>query len=127
MLTLFQIMTLDSWGKICFEVMDEGFSGIAVIFVLFIIFTHFTVLNLFVAVIVEHVQQFSSISDYELICKMENNQKTLCNKLRDCFNAADINHDQRMTSAEFEVLLEDPDVKNIVQDSKFNLPRFLGG
>lgn len=54
-LTLFQIMTLESWGSIMRDVMATHPSA-WLFFVLFVLVTSFTVLNLFIAVIVEGMQ-----------------------------------------------------------------------
>jgi voltage-gated sodium channel len=55
LLTLFQIMTLEGWADILREVMKEHPSA-WVFFVPFVLGTTFTVLNLFIAVIVEGMQ-----------------------------------------------------------------------
>ncbi len=54
-LTLFQIMTLESWGSIMRDVMATHPSA-WLFFVVFVLVTSFTVLNLFIAVIVEGMQ-----------------------------------------------------------------------
>lgn len=53
-LTLFQVMTMDGWrGEILQPVMEAGHSYAWVFFLLFIVLASFAVLNLFIALIVE--------------------------------------------------------------------------
>ena len=71
-LTLFQVMTVDGWnGDILQPVMEQGHTYAWVFFLLFIILVSFSVLNLFIALIVEalnddfrdEVQDFEEAAD----------------------------------------------------------------
>lgn len=115
MFTLFQVMTLEGWVEICMASMKVE-PAMAAFFVGFIIFTHFTVLNLFVAVLVEHVMQFATTADLELMRKMQDDQRGCCERLRKVFIEADANGDQSMDVKEFKTMLALPEVKVMLKD-----------
>ncbi|GGA65339.1 hypothetical protein GCM10011490_15020 [Pseudoclavibacter endophyticus] len=57
--TLFQMMTLDSWAAVVRPIMDNGYPAAWVFFVLFIVVSALTMLNLFVAVIIDTMQNLT--------------------------------------------------------------------
>ncbi|MGO2112126.1 MAG: ion transporter [Pseudoclavibacter sp.] len=57
--TLFQMMTLDSWAAVVRPIMADGMPGAWVFFVLFIVVSALTMLNLFVAVIIDTMQNLA--------------------------------------------------------------------
>lgn len=115
MFTLFQIITLENWTDICLPSMKYD-PGWAIFFITFIIFTNFTILNLFVAILVEHVMQLATKSDIELMQKMEQEQRESSRKLRLVFSQADIDGDHILNVNEFRTMMELPEVKVMLKD-----------
>jgi voltage-gated sodium channel len=71
MFTLFQIMTLEGWAEIAREVMAVT-PAAWLFFILFILLATFTVLNLFIAIIVNTMQQqHDSIAQEEAAARQE--------------------------------------------------------
>jgi voltage-gated sodium channel len=66
MYSLFQIMTLESWSMGIVRPVMEKFPNAWAVFVPFILLTTFAVLNLFIAVIVNAMQEQSS-ADAEMV------------------------------------------------------------
>ena len=56
MFTLFQIMTLESWSMGIVRPVMEIYPWASILFVIFIILSSFTVLNLFIAIIIDSLQ-----------------------------------------------------------------------
>lgn len=104
MYTLFVIMTLESWNSYC-EVLMEVSPGYIIIFVLYIMFTHFTVLNLFIGVVVDHVQRLSSTTDVELMREVKDRQQQLFAQLHEVFTTADVDNDECLTVQEFRTVM----------------------
>mmetsp|Transcript_130181 Transcript_130181/g.324598 ORF Transcript_130181/g.324598 Transcript_130181/m.324598 type:complete len:515 (+) Transcript_130181:139-1683(+) len=66
MLTLFQVMTLDSWSSLCRPIMVGSQVWIGVFFIVFITVAQFVLMNLVTAVIVENAFSDSKTEDEEL-------------------------------------------------------------
>ena len=84
MFTLFQVMTLESWSMGIVRPVMEVYSWAWVLFVAFIVLSSFTVLNLFIAIIIDSMQtlnesnQPGSTSD-----KNSNNTKVVVDQRED--------------------------------------------
>jgi voltage-gated sodium channel len=63
--TLFQIMTLESWSMGIARPVMEHFPYAWIFFVLFILIATFTMLNLFIAIIVNAMQSYSEAEQHE--------------------------------------------------------------
>ena len=61
MLTLFQIMTLEGWTEIMYEVMDT-YPLSWIYFISFIFFTAFAFLNMFIGVVVKAIEEETNLS-----------------------------------------------------------------
>ncbi|MBC93695.1 MAG: hypothetical protein CMM38_08660 [Rhodospirillaceae bacterium] len=68
MFTLFQIMTLESWSMGIVRPVMEIYQWASLLFVIFIILSSFTVLNLFIAIIIDSLQTLNE--------KKQNNEFT---------------------------------------------------
>ncbi len=69
--TLFQIMTLESWSMGISRPVMEQFPHAWVFFVTFILIATFTMLNLFIAIIVNAMQTFSEDEHHETVVAVE--------------------------------------------------------
>mmetsp|Transcript_70417 Transcript_70417/g.153537 ORF Transcript_70417/g.153537 Transcript_70417/m.153537 type:complete len:487 (-) Transcript_70417:377-1837(-) len=89
MLTLFQIMTLDSWSSIVRELMDGGQVWIGCFFVVFITISQFVLMNLITAVIVENAFSDSKTEESELAARVAQRQAEEFEELSSIFKAMD--------------------------------------
>lgn len=80
--------------------------GYAFFFDVYIILTNFTIMNLFVGVIVDHIQHVANTTDLELMREVRAKQQLLYKELHDLFKVADANGDGSLTTQEFKVILE---------------------
>ncbi|MDZ4200791.1 MAG: ion transporter [Gallionella sp.] len=69
--TLFQIMTLESWSMGIARPVMENFPYAWVFFVLFILVATFTMLNLFIAIIVNAMQSYTEHEQRETVAAVE--------------------------------------------------------
>eukprot|EP00397_Hematodinium_sp_SG-2012_P013737 GEMP01013958.1.p1 GENE.GEMP01013958.1~~GEMP01013958.1.p1 ORF type:complete len:541 (+),score=66.36 GEMP01013958.1:290-1912(+) len=104
MYSLFVVMTLESWDVYCQQLMEVN-KWYSVLFIVYILFTHFTVLNLFIAVIVDHVRHISSTSDIVLMKEVRDRQRLIFEQLHEAFRNADIDSDDGLTISEFRRLV----------------------
>ena len=71
MFTLFQIMTLESWSMGIVRPVMEIYPWAWVLFVAFIVLSSFTVLNLFIAIIIDSMQTLNESKQNDEISEME--------------------------------------------------------
>jgi hypothetical protein len=119
MYTLFQIVTLEGWSEIA-EPIIMVTNGFRWVFVVFILFTHFTILNLFVAVIVEHVQSSSSTADLSLMREVTNRRQNVFVKLTQLFERADADNSGTLTCDELKAICDQPDVIETMRSLEVN-------
>jgi hypothetical protein len=119
MYTLFQIVTLEGWADIA-EPLIQTDRLFIILFVLFILFTHFTILNLFVAVIVEHVQSSSSTADLSLMREVTSRRQTVFVKLTELFERADADNSGTLTCEELKAICDEPDVIETLRSLEVN-------
>jgi len=115
--TLFEVMTLENWTEVS-ETYKRGQDysvAVLVFLMIFIFMTHFTVLNLFVAAIVEHIQRESSTADLELMNDVRENHFRIYNLLWAFFELADENGDGELSIAEFKEVLQNPEAEQTLQ------------
>ena len=67
MFTLFQVMTLESWSMGIVRPVMEGYSWAWIVFVAFIVLSSFTVLNLFIAIIIDSMQTLHDTEKQETV------------------------------------------------------------
>ena len=67
MFTLFQIMTLESWSMGIVRPVMEAYSWAWIVFVAFIVLSSFTVLNLFIAIIIDSMQSLHDSEKEETV------------------------------------------------------------
>ena len=67
MYTLFQIMTLESWSMGIVRPVMEVYSWAWLVFVVFIVMSSFTVLNLFIAIIIDSMQTLHETEQHETV------------------------------------------------------------
>lgn len=101
MYTLFQVMTLESWSMGIVRPVMEVHSWAWVVFVCFIVLSSFTVLNLFIAIIIDSMQTLHDVEKEETVVEM-----------------SDVVHEEhRRRSAEFEELRREiRELKTMVLD-----------
>jgi voltage-gated sodium channel len=81
MYTLFQIMTLEGWAEIAHSVMKK-FPYAWIFFVLFILIVTFTMLNLFVAIMVNTMQTLQERRQKQMRSVIENTAHSEAEKLQ---------------------------------------------
>ena len=80
--TLFQIMTLESWSMGIARPVMENFPYAWAFFVPFILVATFTMLNLFIAIIVNAMQTFSEKEHQETVAAVEHAREHIESDLR---------------------------------------------
>ena len=70
MFTLFQIMTLESWSMGVVRPVMDVYSWAWIVFVAFIVLSSFTVLNLFIAIIIDSMQTLHDTEKDETVSEM---------------------------------------------------------
>ena len=70
MFTLFQIMTLESWSMGIVRPVMDVYSWAWIVFVAFIVLSSFTVLNLFIAIIIDSMQTLHDTEKDETVSEM---------------------------------------------------------
>jgi voltage-gated sodium channel len=103
MFTLFQIMTLESWSMGIVRPVMETFSWAWVVFVSFIFLSSFTVLNLFIAIIIDSMQTLHEKEQQETVGEV-----------------ADVVHDEhRRRAMEFEELKREiQEIKTLLKETR---------
>jgi voltage-gated sodium channel len=103
MYTLFQIMTLESWSMGIVRPVMEVYSWAWIVFVAFIVMSSFTVLNLFIAIIIDSMQTLHETEQHETVDEV-----------------SDVVHDEhRQRAMEFEELRRDmQEIKELLKERK---------
>ena len=105
--TMFQVMTLDGWRfEVVQKVLDNGYPYAWVFFLAFIFLASFAVLNLFIALIVDALQQEQNAMRAELITQHTDRQAEILEELEEMEEDAE------------EVHREIDEVLEIVRDLK---------
>eukprot|EP00929_Paragymnodinium_shiwhaense_P051377 TRINITY_DN25867_c0_g1_i1.p1 TRINITY_DN25867_c0_g1~~TRINITY_DN25867_c0_g1_i1.p1 ORF type:complete len:511 (+),score=113.60 TRINITY_DN25867_c0_g1_i1:165-1697(+) len=111
MLTLFQIMTLDSWTSIMRPLMVKQ-PWVAWFFVLFITVGAFVLMNLIVSVIVENAFETANQEQADLAQQLEAQRTEELEDLRRFFNAIDADESGMVSQEELHSALQDRHVRN---------------
>merc|ERR1719506_3253691 len=109
MFTLFTVLTLENWPSLV-RPLCAVTPEFYIFFMFYILITHFTILNLFVAVIVENVQEAASTVDLSLMKDVQEKRLNTLSRLQDAFVKADEDGSGSVTLEELEQVAEDPDV-----------------
>merc|ERR1719161_213911 len=116
MFTLFQIVTLESWGEIARAIWateDRQFMLFVVLF--FIGVSSFAILNTVMAVIVEHTLGEAMDQKSDLIKKAEEELKKMTDSLLEIFVAADEDGGGTLSKKEFITALDHNDTRKLLQ------------
>jgi len=82
--TMFQVMTLDGWRfEVVQKVIDDGYPYAWIFFLTFIFLASFAVLNLFIALIVDALQQEQNAMRAELLAQQSDQQAEILEELDD--------------------------------------------
>merc|ERR1719203_330103 len=114
MLTLFQIMTLDSWTAIMRPLMAKQ-PLVVLFFVVFISIAEFVLMNLITAVIVEHAFAESKNEQNEIAAELENEMEKELHELQYLFSRMDVDGDHMLTREEFTRAMESQKVSQKLQ------------
>mmetsp|Transcript_6279 Transcript_6279/g.15041 ORF Transcript_6279/g.15041 Transcript_6279/m.15041 type:complete len:595 (-) Transcript_6279:71-1855(-) len=114
MLTLFQVMTLDSWTSIMRPLMKEEW-WIAAFFIIFICVADLVLLNLVTAVIVENAFSAAQDDEDELAAQLDTEKEKELDALRDFFRTLDEDDNGCVTLAELEKAKSKPRVRAILR------------
>jgi voltage-gated sodium channel len=101
MLTLFQIMTLDGWASEVADPVIEKWPVTAFFFVGFICLTTYAILNVLVAVVVEHTLNTARDSNSAQLRKAEDELKGNVQRIAHIFGRMDDDRNQMLTRDEF--------------------------
>ena len=103
MFTLFQVMTLESWSMGIVRPVMETYSWAWIVFVAFIFLSSFTVLNLFIAIIIDSMQTLHEAEQQEAVEEV-----------------SDVVHDEhRRRAMEFEELKREmQEIKALLKETK---------
>jgi len=100
LLTLFQVMTLDSWSALCRSIMKGDQVWIALFFVIFITMGQFVLMNLIMAVIVENAFSDSKTEEEELARRKAAKKAQEAEELKLFFQVIDEDHSGKLTKDE---------------------------
>jgi hypothetical protein len=114
MMTLFQVMTLDSWTSIMRPLMKQQ-PLVVLFFVVFISIAEFVLMNLITAVIVEHAFADSKNEQNELAKEMEGEMEKELRELQHLFNRMDTDGDRKLSRSEFTRAMESKKVRQKLQ------------
>eukprot|EP00971_Amphidinium_carterae_P066898 1324827-Amphidinium_carterae.1 len=106
MVTLFQVMTLDSWTSIMRPLMDRE-VWIPVFFMLFISIAVFLLMNLITAVIVENAFKTAQEDEVQLAMLHDQEKEHEFDTLMQFFTALDVDGDNVITPQELEQAKKD--------------------
>jgi hypothetical protein len=101
MLTLFQVMTLDSWTGIMRPLMAKQ-PFVVFFFIVFISIAEFVLMNLITAVIVEHAFADAKAEESEKAKQMETDMETELKDLKNLFDRIDEDHSGKLSRGEME-------------------------
>eukprot|EP00746_Dinoflagellata_sp_MGD_P082478 gnl/MRDRNA2_/MRDRNA2_32751_c0_seq1.p1 gnl/MRDRNA2_/MRDRNA2_32751_c0~~gnl/MRDRNA2_/MRDRNA2_32751_c0_seq1.p1 ORF type:complete len:309 (+),score=57.46 gnl/MRDRNA2_/MRDRNA2_32751_c0_seq1:112-927(+) len=104
--TLFRILTLDSWGIIALSVWESMPAMVALI-ILFISITTFAIINVVVAIIVQHVIDEALGREEEAAKKLEKELNAKTTVLAQMFRKSDSDGNGTLTKPEFIEALND--------------------
>ncbi len=91
--TMFQVMTLDGWRfEVVQKVLDDGYPYAWIFFLSFIFLASFAVLNLFIALIVDALQQEQNAMRAELMAQQTNQQAEILDELDDIEEETEVVH-----------------------------------
>lgn len=110
MLTLFQIMTLDSWTSICRPLMAEQ-AWIAAFFIFFISVSVFLLMNLITAVIVENAFASGEKDKADVASKVQHEKEAELAELKEFFEKLDIDGSGTVTLDELHRAAKNKEVK----------------
>merc|ERR1719203_497471 len=114
MMTLFQVMTLDSWTSIMRPLMSRQ-PLVVLFFIIFISIAEFVLMNLITAVIVEHAFADSKNEQNELAKEMEGEMEKELQELQYLFNRIDVDGNNRLTRVEFSKAMRSKKVRAKLQ------------
>jgi len=114
MVTLFQVMTLDSWTSIMRPLMDRE-VWIPVFFMLFISIAVFLLMNLITAVIVENAFKTAQEDEVQLAMLHDQEKEHEFDTLMQFFTALDVDGDNVITPQELEQAKKDPAVRGALR------------
>lgn len=116
MLTLFQVVTLDSWAD---EIARPAMSlnpTLAVFFVFFILFANYGILNIVVGVIVEHTLGSAAVTDRATEEEAAEVKKIILRDLRKLFEMTDTDKSGTVTKEELQAALMEEKVREKFED-----------
>merc|ERR1719356_2432596 len=114
MMTLFQVMTLDSWTSIMRPLMKQE-PWVVFFFVAFISIAEFVLMNLITAVIVEHAFSDSKNEQSELAQEKEREMETELQELQYLFNRIDADGSGKLSRAEMDKAMRIKKVRHKLQ------------
>jgi len=99
MLTLFQVMTLDSWSAMVRELMEIQ-SWVVLFFILFISIAVFVLMNLVTAIIVEHAFASGKADDQDRAVRLEREKEQELEELQSFFEVLDEDKSGKLSQQE---------------------------
>jgi voltage-gated sodium channel len=120
MLTLFQVVTLDSWADEIVRPAMSVNSFLSFFFVIFILFANYGILNIVVGVIVEHTLGSAAVTDRVVEEEQQEVKKIILRDLRKLFELTDTDKSGTITKEELEASLLEDKVRDKFDD--LNIP-----
>lgn len=116
MLSLFKIMTLDGWSDIAFAVwQDDQCYPMVFMILVFIVLCSFALLNVFMAVIVEHTLESGMDRQDEVMKKAQKNLEQTSSNFLEVFLSNDADRSGTLTKAEFIHAIHNPTTRSLLQ------------
>lgn len=120
--TLFQFLTMDDWSSVA-RTVTEVLPGMQLFFVVYIVITAFAILSLLTGVMAEHMTQVSEQEKGDEDKRQTKELEKLIASLYNVFRRGDRSGDDLVSLQEFQVMLDDPEMKEDLQ--KINV-KFMG-
>jgi len=110
MLTLFQILTFDSWSEEIVRHVGQQQPGFLVFFVAFIVILSFGMLNLVAGLVVEATFRIATQDKARLLRMQEKRRRTVFSQLRLIFKDADTDQSGKLSKEEVRAVIAKPEI-----------------
>jgi len=110
MLTLFQILTFDSWSEEIVRHVGQQQPGMLAFFVAFIVILSFGLLNLVAGLVVEATFRLALKDRTRMLKLQEKKRRTVFSQLRLIFKEADTDHSGKLSQEEVREVIAKPEI-----------------
>lgn len=118
--SLFAILTLETWVDLARHIWDSA-PLMLVLMVIFISITTYAIVNVVVAVIVQHVVDAALSRQDETYKRLEDELQEKTEALAEVFSSADADEDGSLTKREFNQAIENPEIQRLLRNMDLDM------